>query len=724
VLEDPRLEITWLRPGLAKRLVVVGSGGCTALSLLAAGAGEVVSVDRNATQHHLVELKAAAVGALAPDDALRFLGGLEAAPSWRRSRFLELCPTLSPAARVYWEARPAAVEKGALRSGVTERFLRVVGALVRAIVHPRERILRLRTCAGIAEQQALFAAEWDTWRWRALFSLLVNRRVLERALDPVFFPHLPPGGLGAHFREKLEHGLRELPVAGNYFLDRMLLGGYQPDGARPRYATPEGARAVRASAARLTLVDGSMTAYLQTCPDASVHGFALSNICEWMTPPEVEALFAEIARTAVPGAPVCVRNFVGTVHVPESLRTVVVEEGGASARLGESDRSLVNRTFHACVVAGRGPRPWPAARVREAVAADNGALLALAAGSPMEGGLGLRLDRGPDFFALTRVQGKWSRVSVVDEGWPGRLAGCVAVAERTLHLSGNPTRTFYASDLRVAAPARGRGVADALVRSVAEAARERAGPSATVWLAVLAGNTAMEARLGGPRGLPKLSHCARVESHALLMLQPAIEWRWGPSVRIASDADLDEMHALWTRVAPRRHFTTCLDRAGLAAAMAGAGRGAFHLAHEADGRLAGFLGVWNQAEMKRWCVTRDSARTRVVRTTHNVLARLLRAPQLPSPGQPLAGASVFLCCVPPERADVLRALLASARRRLQRAGIPLLHLALDARDPLRSALRGHLSVATPLDLYLSSPNGAFAGRPLDERPCHFELALA
>ena len=36
----------------------VSSGGCTALSLLAAGAGRVHAVDLNTTQNHVVELKA------------------------------------------------------------------------------------------------------------------------------------------------------------------------------------------------------------------------------------------------------------------------------------------------------------------------------------------------------------------------------------------------------------------------------------------------------------------------------------------------------------------------------------------------------------------------------------------------------------------------------------------------------------------------------------------
>ncbi|HVF14183.1 MAG TPA: DUF3419 family protein, partial [Acidimicrobiales bacterium] len=64
VREDPVLEIEALEPAADETLVVVGSGGCTALSLLAAGAGRVVAVDLNRIQNLLTDLKAATVATL------------------------------------------------------------------------------------------------------------------------------------------------------------------------------------------------------------------------------------------------------------------------------------------------------------------------------------------------------------------------------------------------------------------------------------------------------------------------------------------------------------------------------------------------------------------------------------------------------------------------------------------------------------------------------------
>src|SRR5688500_10934157 len=85
VREDPCVEMQALAPALGGTIVVVSSGGCTALSLLAAGARHVVGVDLSRAQNHLVELKSAAIRALERLDAIAFLGA-QPMPAVRRRR--------------------------------------------------------------------------------------------------------------------------------------------------------------------------------------------------------------------------------------------------------------------------------------------------------------------------------------------------------------------------------------------------------------------------------------------------------------------------------------------------------------------------------------------------------------------------------------------------------------------------------------------------------------
>jgi S-adenosylmethionine-diacylglycerol 3-amino-3-carboxypropyl transferase len=214
------------------------------------------------------------------------------------------------------------------------------------------RIARLLRCRTLEEQRALFAREWNSWRWRALFALLCNRLAFRRTYPAAFFRRETRPNFAAHFRGLVEHALVELPVADNYFLHQMLTGRYPADepGGLPPFLTREGARVVAGARDRLALVDGGMTAYLRGRSAGSVHAFALSNICEWMSDGEVRELFGEVLRTAAPGARLVFRNFVGWTELPPGCERVVVD-AALSERLERADRSLVQARVVACVIA-------------------------------------------------------------------------------------------------------------------------------------------------------------------------------------------------------------------------------------------------------------------------------------------------------------------------------------------------------------------------------------
>jgi len=353
VREDPRAEIAALDPGPDDSLVVVGSGGCTALSLVAAGAGQVTAVDVNRAQNHLIELKLAAVSALPRDEALAFLGATDAPARNRLDTFLTLRPLLTLAARWYWDARLPLVDAGVLGAGVTERFIRMLVGAMSVLVHPRSRLERMLACESVEAQRALFEREWNTRRWRLFFALLLNRYVFRRTYDAAFFAHLEQPSFAEHFRRCAEYALTELPVRDNYFLHHMITGRYPAAGAEgvPPYLTTEGHAALAERRDRLTLVDGTMTDYLRILPDASVTGFSLSNIGEWLAPDDVDALFAEIVRVATPGARLCFRNFVGWTEVPPRFREIIREDRALGEALTKCDRSVVARRVAVCRVA-------------------------------------------------------------------------------------------------------------------------------------------------------------------------------------------------------------------------------------------------------------------------------------------------------------------------------------------------------------------------------------
>jgi S-adenosylmethionine-diacylglycerol 3-amino-3-carboxypropyl transferase len=351
VREDPLLEIEAFNPTAYDSLVVVGSGGCTALSLLAAGTGHVASVDLNRSQNHLIELKLAAA-ALPQIAVLGMLGARRWPVEDRVDAYSDCRFLLSPEARAYWDARLPAIRQGVLNAGVTEQFIRAVVFALQAFVHPRARIERMLECTSIDEQATLFDREWDTLKWRAFFHVLLNRVVFRRAYDPAFFSHLQQPSFAAHFRVRAEHTLTRLSVRDNYFLRHMLTNEYSlndPNGVPP-YLSASGGQAIATARDALTLVDGSVTDYLRSLPDCSVSGFALSNICEWLTPAAIDELFAQVVRTAQPNARLCFRNFVGWTEVPDRWRAAVVEDRALGEQMIARDRAVVQRRIAICRV--------------------------------------------------------------------------------------------------------------------------------------------------------------------------------------------------------------------------------------------------------------------------------------------------------------------------------------------------------------------------------------
>jgi S-adenosylmethionine-diacylglycerol 3-amino-3-carboxypropyl transferase len=354
VREDPCLEMQALAPALGGTIVVVSSGGCTVLSLLAAGARRVIGVDLSRAQNHLVELKCAAIRALERLEAIAFLGG-QPMPALRRRRLYGvLSPLLTKPARTYWDGNCHAIERGALRAGKSERFIALVASVVARTVVRSDGVADLLSADTVDAQREIFARSWAGWRWRALFALLLNRWTFSRAYHPSFFDHVENPSFARHFRRLAERALTEIPTRDNYFLHEMLTGRYpvrEPLGVPP-YLTSRGVARAADSGRTLSLVDGSMTEYLRSCRPRSIDGFALSNIGEWLDEHGLDALFSEVARTGRPGARVVFRNFVGWTDVPARWRHVIVERPGYGERLMRRDRSLVQHRAVVCDVRG------------------------------------------------------------------------------------------------------------------------------------------------------------------------------------------------------------------------------------------------------------------------------------------------------------------------------------------------------------------------------------
>jgi len=362
--------------------------------------------------------------------------------------------------------------------------------------------------------------------------------------------------------------------------------------------------------------------------------------------------------------------------------------------------------------------------IREATLEDNEQLIALSAACAMVGDISLRIDRGPDFFALNRLEGERWRLGVAESN--GRVVGCVAVSERSAFVNGRQMRTGYVGDLKVHPEYRDTRIADALSH-YAERGCAELPAAAPVMITVLAGNRAMERRLSGPRGVSAFRRIATIRTHSIPIL-----WRRGSpgsgNARIepARWSDLDRMVQLWQKVAPERQLAPVLNADSLASwirSAPGLDIDSYRIARSANGEILGFVAIWDQRSFKQLTVVGYSRRMKAARTAFNTLATVTGSQRMPRQGFSLNCATVAHICVPRDRTDVLRALLTSTYNELGSTDCSVVNVGLDTRDPLSAAVEGFFAQPTDVNAYLVTTRRGVLPEFLDSRPLHYEIAL-
>lgn len=337
--EDPAVLQRALRVGPDDDVFSICGAGDNAFALLAAGARSVTCVDTAEPQLALAEYKLEAARAL-PVQSFRSALGLDA--FGRRVWFYHhVRPALGPRARGYLDAHESIVREGLLEAGGFERGLARFRAQVLRRIHPPDRVARMLALSDPEAQARLYAEEWDSVRWRGLFRLAFDRRLMARrgrvegALDAV------PGSVPGAMHARAARVLCDLPASSNFFL-QWYLGGRYPDLERgPPYLTTAGHAALRAGADRVRFVAGDVLAVLQGCADDTFSAFNLSNVFEYMDEAGTAAVLREVARVGRAGARICYWNLLVPRHRPASLADRIDREAALAAELTAEDRAFV-----------------------------------------------------------------------------------------------------------------------------------------------------------------------------------------------------------------------------------------------------------------------------------------------------------------------------------------------------------------------------------------------
>jgi GNAT superfamily N-acetyltransferase len=362
-------------------------------------------------------------------------------------------------------------------------------------------------------------------------------------------------------------------------------------------------------------------------------------------------------------------------------------------------------------------------RIREATLADGPRLLALARATPMAGALSYCLEREPDFFALTRLQGDEAHVWVAEAG--DELVGMGTGIVSRLHVGGRARRAIYLADLKVSPRHRQQGIASRLYQVAYEGAA-RLGAELTYGL-VLGGNRVMDSL---HRRLPAsiaARRIATVRSHSLFLggrARPAP----APSpsdvrTRRAVAGDLDAMAALWRRVHAARDLVPALGdatRLGARLALPGGIRVEDFLVVERGGAITGFAAVWDPAAVRQVRIVSVGRALAALRGAYNPAARLLGRPRMPDDGGLLRSLYLTYPCV--ESSHDFEALVESARDAHRAGGALFLEAALDVRDPLAPVLARRFALRVDYHVVAFGWDGAPPAACA--QPVYLDLGLA
>lgn len=367
IWEDPVVDLEALRLGPQSRLITIASGGCNVLSYLVAGPKEVVAVDLNRAHIALTRLKLAAARYLPSYGAYyRFIGEADARANveayWRFLRDRVDGPT-----RDYWEGRGLSgrqrislFSRDIYRHGLFGHFIGF-GHLVARLYGVNVRHMTRAT--SLAEQRAFFDEA---------VAPLFDKRLIRWAMSKtpsLYGLGIPPaqyealataggGNMASVLKQRLERLSCAFPLSENYFAWQAYGRSYagSPDASLPPYLDRRNFDAIRDRADRVSVVHRSFTEHLAGEEGAAFDGYVLLDAQDWMTDAQLNGLWAEITRTARPGARVIFRTAAEPSILPGRVRPEILDRwtyrAEESRRYGEADRSATYGGFHLYVLGG------------------------------------------------------------------------------------------------------------------------------------------------------------------------------------------------------------------------------------------------------------------------------------------------------------------------------------------------------------------------------------
>lgn len=316
IWEDPDVDMEALEIRPDCHVVTIASGGCNVLSYLTADPARITAVDLNTAHIALNRLKLVAARTLPDHGAFhRFFAKADSKENVAAYRTF-VGPHLDDATRRYWEGRDfigrrriGGFARGIYKHGLLGRFIGAAHLLARLHgVNPR----RMLDARSREEQRAIFEAElapvfdsafmrWLTSQPASLFGL---------GIPPAQYEALAGDDrMDSVLKARLKKLACDFDLKDNYFAVQAFGRGYDGgEGPLPPYLQATNHEAVVERSGRVDVRHVNLVEFLASQKAESADRYVLLDAQDWMDDAQLNALWAQITRTAKPGARVLFRT--------------------------------------------------------------------------------------------------------------------------------------------------------------------------------------------------------------------------------------------------------------------------------------------------------------------------------------------------------------------------------------------------------------------------------
>jgi len=359
IWEDPVVDLAAMELGNDHRVITIASGGCNALSYMAASPESLIAVDLNPAHIALTRLKLAAARHLPVYEQFRrFFADADSHANTAAYRAW-LKPHLDGDTQRYWDKKTLngrrridMFARRFYRHGLLGRFIGLAHLVARLYGVRPETIINM---ADLAEQRIFFDDHIAPIFDKRLVRFITGRKLSLYGLGipPAQYEKLAGGrSMAEVLIERLRKLACDFPLNENYFAWQAFARRYDTGemAALPLYLQRENFSAIKRGAERITPYLGSFTQCLKAHPAASLDRYVLLDAQDWMTDDQLSELWSEITRTAKPQARVIFRTAGEATILPGRVRSDILErwtyEAERSRILGYMDRSAIYGGFH------------------------------------------------------------------------------------------------------------------------------------------------------------------------------------------------------------------------------------------------------------------------------------------------------------------------------------------------------------------------------------------